>query len=170
MPAVRQVLTGLDPDVPVLDSMTPVQLRDVLIKRERFSAGLLICFSVACLLLSCMGLYSMLAYAVSERTSEISIRMALGAKSRQVVHMVIRESIAPVIIGLSIGLAGALVLTHWVSGVSGYLTATLFGVSVHDPFVILGAAVLFLLTGAVACAVPAVRACSVSPMRTLRHE
>jgi predicted permease len=170
MTAVRQVMRSLDPDVPILDSMTPVQLRDLLIKRERFSAGLLICFSLAGLLLSCMGLYSMLAYAVSERTAEISIRMALGARSRQIVHMVVRESIAPVIIGLTIGLAGAFALTHWVDGISGYLKATLFGVPVHDPLVVLGAAILFLLTGAVACAVPAARACSVSPMRALRHE
>ena len=170
LPAVRQVMAGLDPDVPILDSMTPVQFRDLLIKRERFSAGLLICFSLAGLVLSCMGLYSMLACNVSQRTTEISIRLALGANSRQVIHMIIRESIAPVVVGLTIGLAGAFALTRWVDGISGYLKTTLFGVSVDDPFVIFGAALLFLCAAAIACAVPSVRACCVTPMRTLRHE
>jgi predicted lysophospholipase L1 biosynthesis ABC-type transport system permease subunit len=166
MSSARGVMKGLDPDVPVLDAMTPLEFRDLLIKRERFSAGLLIGFSLTGLLLSCLGLYSMLAYTVSQR----SIRMALGARSRQILQMVIRESVAPVVVGLMIGLAGAFALTQWVDGISGYLKTTLFGVSIHDPLVALGAAFLFLFTGAIACAVPAVRACSVTPMRTLRHE
>jgi ABC-type antimicrobial peptide transport system permease subunit len=105
----------------------------------------------------------MLAYLVTRRTAEIGIRMALGARPGNVVALVLRESIGPVVGGLAIGAAGTLIVTQWVNSL-------LFGVSSHDPWTLAVSATVFLLIAAAAAFVPARRASRIDPLRALRTE
>ena len=105
----------------------------------------------------------MLAYLVTRRTAEIGIRVALGAQRTQVMRMVIRESLAPVGVGLLLGIAAAGALTRLAASL-------LFGVSRNDPWTIAAAGLVLLLTAAIAAALPARRASGIDPMRALRHE
>jgi len=131
--------------------------------QERLFAGLLSAFGSVALFIACLGIYGMLAYLVTRRTAEIGIRVALGAQRTDVMRMVIRESLAPVTLGLIVGTAAAGALTKFAASV-------LFGVSRNDPWTIAGAGLVFLLTAAVAAALPARRASGIDPMRALRHE
>jgi putative ABC transport system permease protein len=103
------------------------------------------------------------AKPVTRRTAEIGIRVALGAQRPDVIGMVIRESLAPVAVGLILGIAAAGALTRLAASL-------LFGVSRSDPWTIAGAGIVLLLTAAVAAALPARRASGIDPMRALRHE
>ena len=167
---VRQIVAELDPDLPVLEVMTPLELRNTQMKHERQLTVLLAIFSFIALLLSCLGIYGMLAYSVNQRTSEIAVRGALGAKRMGIVRMIMRESIAPVGIGIGAGLTSAFALTHGIKSIQEYLTAMLFRVSTNDPWTVIGAVLLFLLTAAVAAALPAARVSRMDPMRVLHHE
>ena len=160
---VRQAMAELDANVPTFGEITPIELREQQIKQERLLASLLASFGSVALFLACLGIYGMLAYSVSRRTSEIGIRMALGAKRPDVVRMVAKESLAPVAAGILFGLGGTFVLSR-------LLESFLFGVGTNDPWTIAGASVLFLVTAAVAGALPAARASRIAPMTALRHE
>jgi ABC-type antimicrobial peptide transport system permease subunit len=105
----------------------------------------------------------MLAYMVARRTSEIGIRMALGAQRTDVVRLVVRESMLPVAAGLALGATGMLVATRWID-------ALLFGVSARDPWTMMSATLVFLAISAAAAAGPAWRASRVNPLRALRSE
>jgi len=105
----------------------------------------------------------MLSYMVTRRTSEIGVRMALGASREDVVRMVVRESLAPVALGIGLGLAAAFALTRW-------LDTMLFGVLRNDPWTATCAALLFLVVASVAAAFPARRASRVDPLLALRHD
>jgi ABC-type antimicrobial peptide transport system permease subunit len=126
-------------------------------------SGFLVFFGVLALGISCLGVYGILGYIVSLRTPELGIRMALGAQRFAVIRMVVAESVAPVALGMGIGLTTALMLTRWVESI-------LFGVSTQDPWTIAGAAALLLLTAAAAAFVPARRAALTDPMAALRYE
>ncbi|HEX3682780.1 MAG TPA: ABC transporter permease [Bryobacteraceae bacterium] len=160
---VRQIVHQTAPRVPVADVTTQSSVIDKTIVHERTFADLCSCFGALALAMACLGLYGTMAYAVSRRTGEIGIRMALGAQRRRVVGMVLREVLAMGSVGLAIGLAAA-----WET--TAFLKSFLFGVTPTDPLT-LGSAVAILI----ACAIlagyrPAARASRVDPMKALRHE
>jgi predicted permease len=161
-PALQDLLSNLN--VTVDEGVTTgEQYRNDTMLQERLFAGLLSAFGSVALFIACLGIYGMLAYLVTRRTAEIGIRVALGAQRTDVMRMVIRESLAPVTLGLIVGIAAAGALTKFAASV-------LFGVSRNDPWTIAGAGLVFLLTAAVAAALPARRASGIDPMRALRHE
>jgi predicted permease len=130
---------------------------------QRIVASLTAIFAALALVLSAVGLYSVLAYAVSRRTPEIGIRMALGARAGQVVGLVMRSGLQLVAIGLVLGLACA-------TGAARLIQTLLFNVQPLDPLVYGGVAVLFTLVAAVACLAPSLRASRIDPLIALRAE
>jgi len=118
-------------------------------------------FAALALIMSAVGLYSVLAYAVSQRTSEIGIRMALGARAGQVVGLVMRNGLAFVGLGLVLGLGAA-------AGAARLIQSLLVDVHPLDPRVYLGVSVLFVVVAALACLVPSLRAARIDPIRALR--
>jgi ABC-type antimicrobial peptide transport system permease subunit len=160
----------LDATLPVLDDMTPIELRDRQIKRERQVTVLLVLFGFVALILSCLGVYGLIAYIVSQRKPEIAVRIALGARRNEVLLTVMRESLMPAAIGIASGLISAVVLIRSVRAIRSYLSEALFRVSTDDPWTFVGAALLLCLTASVAAMVPAWGACRIDPMATLRHD
>jgi ABC-type antimicrobial peptide transport system permease subunit len=160
---IRQTMREFNATVPTFGEVTPIELREQQMQQERLLTNLMLVFGAVALLLSSIGIYGMLAYMVTRRTSEIGLRMALGAQRTDVVQIVVRESVVPVAAGLAFGAAGTLVATRWVD-------ALLFGVSAHDPWTMVGATVVFLVIAAAAAVGPAWRASRVDPLRALRVE
>jgi putative ABC transport system permease protein len=130
---------------------------------QRFNAALVAAFAALALLLTAVGVYGVLAYSVRQQTREVAIRMALGARSRLVVRSIVRQGIALVVLGLLVGLAGALFLTRLIAGL-------LYGVEPADPLTLGAVALLLLAIGALAAYLPARRAARVDPMTALRAE
>jgi len=156
----------VDSNLPLSNIRTQVQQADQTLSMERMFAKLLTLFGLIAQQLAAIGLYGVMAYAVSQRTHEIGIRMALGADRRRVLAMVVREGMTLTVIGIVIGLAGAYALMKYLET----LTELLFGVQPRDPWTF---AVIALLLGAVAlvaCLVPARRATRVDPLTALRYE
>jgi ABC-type antimicrobial peptide transport system permease subunit len=110
-----------------------------------------------------VGLYGLIAYSVAQRRVEIGVRMSLGADRLRVLRMILRQGLALVGAGLLFGIVGAIALSR-------VLGSLLFGVGPHDPLVLGTVAIVLLVTGAVACAVPALRASRVAPVEALRHD
>ncbi|MBN1505961.1 MAG: ABC transporter permease [Sedimentisphaerales bacterium] len=163
VPAVRKVVTDLDRTIPLENVSTQLQLLKESITPERLFAYL--CGSLALLgvLLSCIGLYGLTAYNVGRRRSEIGVRMALGARPKDVAWPVVRSALLVVAIGIGFGGAGALALVRLIK-------SQLYGVDAHDPVTLVGS-VLFLLTvAALAAWLPARRASRIDPMAALRCE
>ena len=120
-------------------------------------------FGVVALLLACLGLYGVTSYAVSRRTREIGIRMAIGATRVEVVRSVIRGALGQLAVGLAIGVPAAL-------GVARLLQSQLYGIGIYDPMSFLGALVLLGASAVLASFIPARRASSLDPIRALRIE
>ena len=163
---IREAMRDVDSNLPLSNIRTQVQQADQTLSMERMFAKLLTLFGLIAQQLAAIGLYGVMAYAVSQRTHEIGIRMALGADRRRVLAMVVREGMTLTIIGIVIGLAGAYALMKYLET----LTELLFGVQPRDPWTF---AVIALLLGAVAlvaCLVPARRATRVDPLTALRYE
>ena len=130
---------------------------------QRIVAWLTSLFAALALVLSALGLYSVLAYAVAQRTAEIGIRMALGAQTSQVIAMVMRGGLRLVAVGLGIGLAGA-------AGAARLIRTLLFEVEPLDPLIYIGVAVLFTVVAVLACLAPSVRASRIDPLVALRAD
>jgi ABC-type antimicrobial peptide transport system permease subunit len=124
-------------------------------------------FGAVALLLACVGLYGLMAFAVVGRTGELGIRMALGATRGGIVRLILRDALLLVVAGLAIGAPMALVLGRLsASRISGLI----FGLSTTDPLTMAGAAVLLTIVGALAASLPAARAARVDPMMALRRD
>jgi predicted permease len=162
-PAVRRALADIDPNLTVLDIMSLTEQLDRNFNQDRLIARLTELFSLLALVLACVGLYGVTAYSVARRTSEIGIRMALGADRKSVLGLVLNGALIQLGLGLAIGIPVALA--------GGRLMASqLYGVKSHDP-AILGLAVVVLAACALLAAfVPARRAATVDPMQALRTE
>jgi putative ABC transport system permease protein len=163
MAAVRQQVLALDPDQPVYNLRTLEELRDRSLQGQRVRTTLLGIFASMALALAVMGLYGVLAYAVTQRTREIGIRMALGAQRGDVLRLVIRQGMKLVLIGAVLGVLGALGLTRW-------LTTLLYEIKPTDPLTMLATPLLLIAVALVACWLPARRAAKVHPMEALRYE
>jgi predicted permease len=160
---VQATIQQVDKLVPVYSAASMESQLGVFLKPRRFQTSLLILFSAVALLMVAIGIFGLVQYSVAQRTHEIGIRMALGAQKHDVVGMIIRQGLNLLLVGLIIGLAGALALTR-------FLSSLLYGVKPTDPLTFI--AVSLILTGValLACYIPARRAAKVDPMVALRYE
>jgi putative ABC transport system permease protein len=158
---IRAIVTSLDPSVPLARVATMEEIVGRFVAAPRFRTRLLGAFATVALLLSLVGLYGALSYTVSQRTREMGIRVALGARPVNVVGLVVRQGMAVVGVGLAIGLMVAVAAARLLSGL-------LYGVRPTDPTVYVAVTALLLLCGLVACAIPARRAGRVDPVVALR--
>jgi predicted permease len=160
---LRGVVKSLDANVPVFDVRTLAQQKNSSLSMQRMAATLLSGFGALALLLAALGIYGVLAYSVGRRTREIGVRMALGAQLADVLRLVMRQGMSMVILGLVLGLAGALVVTR-------LLRSFLFEIQPFDPLTFGVVVALLSVAAAVACWLPARRAARVDPMVALRSE
>jgi putative ABC transport system permease protein len=160
---IKAKIGAIDPDVPVAGAKTLDEVKAESLTSRRFTTLLLEIFAGVALALAALGNYGVLAFSVAERTQEIGIRMALGARAEDVLLMVIRQGMRLAFAGLAIGLAGAATLSRFMSGL-------LFEMSPTDPLVFLGVSLLLAAVSLAACALPARRAAHVDPMIALRSE
>jgi predicted permease len=161
--AIQRELRDLDPNVPLLGSDRLEDHVSAGLKHERMIAYLCGCFGALALTLATVGLYGVMAYAVAQRTREVGIRMALGAQRLDVIGMIVREALVPVLFGIAIGIAGALAATRAVASI-------LFGVAPRDPLSFVLAVSAMLAVALLAAAIPARRASRVEPVIALRYE
>jgi putative ABC transport system permease protein len=161
--AVRQSVWSLDRDLPIQRLATMEDRVAEVLAPRRFNMMLFGVFAFVALLLAVIGIYGVIAYSVAQRTHEIGIRMALGATSRDVLWLVVRQGMLLALIGVAVGTGAALALTR-------ILKNLLFGVSATDPATFAGIALLLGLVALLACWIPARRATRVDPLVALRHD
>ena len=157
------VVREADPRVPIASVSTQSRVIDQTISQERTFAQLCTCFAALALLISCVGLYGTMAYSVGRRTSEIGIRMALGATRRFVIWTILRDILRLAAAGVVIGLA-----TAWAAG--RYIESLLYGVRRDDPLAIAISVLILAAASLLAGYVPAARASRIDPCLALRHE
>ena len=160
---VRAALMKIDPEQPVSRIRTMDAVINESIGQRRFPMLLLAVFSAVALILAAVGVYGVVSYIVSQRTREIGIRMALGARATEVVGMVIRRSLTPIALGIVVGVVGSL-------AASRMLSALLYGVTPGDPAVLAAIAVILGGSAVLASLIPARRAASVDPLVVLKEE
>ena len=167
--SVRSVVREIEPNLPVSNVKSQVEQADETLRMERLFAKLLTLFALLAQQLAAIGLFGVLAYAVSQRTHEIGIRMALGADRASGLRMIVKQGMILVAIGVVLGVVGPYILTKylesWIS-----LSKMLFGVKVTDPLTYGLIAVLLTVVALIACYIPARRATKVDPLVALRYE
>ena len=161
--AVTEVVHRFEPNLPVTHVMTMDSLISDSISPRRFSSLLVAIFAGLALLLAAIGIYGVTSYTVSQRTQEIGLRMALGAQTHSVRHMILGQTLKLTLIGVAAGLVGSYLLAQ-------FLASLLFGVGMHDPRTFLGVAVLLIAVALAASYIPARRAMRVDPIVALRYE
>jgi len=165
--AVRQVALSIDPALPLQQVRSVEEILDASLARQRFTLNLLGVSALLALSLAAIGIYGVVAYSVTQRAQEIGIRLALGAQASDVFKLIIGHGIAPVLLGLALGLAGAVALSRLLTRLSAGL---LFEVRATDPATFTAIALLLLVVALLACYLPARRGTKVDPLTALRHE
>jgi macrolide transport system ATP-binding/permease protein len=160
---VRRTLASINPNLTVVNFKTFAGQIDGQFNQERLIARLTLMFGVLALVLASVGLYGVTAYTVARRTSEIGIRMALGADRSSVVTMVLREAMLQAVVGLAIGVPAALLSVR-------FLKTQLYGVAAQDISILAGAALVLIVSASIAGLLPAQRAASTDPVKALRTE
>jgi putative ABC transport system permease protein len=161
--ALRSAIRELDVELPVANVLTMQEILSESVGTRRFETLLAAVFAGAALVLACLGMYGVISYSVARRTNEMGIRIALGAQASHVSMLVLRQGLRPVVAGLLVGVAAALV--------AGQLIGSfLFGTQAHDPAAIAVVVVMLLLVAVAACWAPARRASRIDPMVALRDE
>jgi predicted permease len=161
--ALRRVVSEMDREQPLYDVRTMESLVARSVARQRFSMTLVGVFAVLAMLLSAVGIFSVMSSLVAQRSHEIGIRMALGARPRHILSMVVRHGVGLTLVGVAVGLAAAVALTRLMSGL-------LYEVSATDPVVYGGITALLAAVALLACYLPARRATKVDPLIALRYE
>ncbi|MFP5263120.1 MAG: ABC transporter permease [Blastocatellia bacterium] len=161
--ALKSEVWAIDRDQPIDSIKTAEQMIGDSVSRPRFYARLLGLFAGLAMVLAAVGIYGVISYSVTQRTHEIGIRMALGARQGEVLRMVVRQGLMLTLLGVVIGLAASLALTRLMSNL-------LYGVSVTDPATFLIVSLLLMCIAAMASYIPARRAAKVDPLEALRYE
>jgi predicted permease len=161
--AVTGAIHSIDRDQPVTDVMTMDDVVDTSLSQRRFSMLLLGAFAILALLLAAVGIYSVLSFAVRRRVREIGIRVALGAEVKDILRLIVTEGMKPALIGLLLGVAGALALGK-------ILASFIYGIAAYDPLTFAAVAMLLATVALLASIVPAYRAARIEPTRALREE
>jgi len=160
---VRREVAALDPQLALSRIATMDELAAAQLARPRFNAVLLNWLAGLAMLLASLGVFGVMAYAVAQRTSELGLRIALGAQPRNIMTLVLGQGIKLALLGVLLGLVGAFSLTRW-------LESLLFGVSTTDPFTFALITLLPLVIATLASWLPARRATKVDPLVALRYE
>ncbi len=161
--AVRAELRKLDPELPVPQFKTLADIVSASVSERKFQLSLVLVFAGIALVLACLGIFGVVSYTVAQRRGEMGIRLALGATAVNLRAMVVRQGLAPVVIGLACGIGGALALGRVMEGL-------LFGVKAYDPWTLIGVSSLLIGVAAAACYIPAMRASRADPLSALRYE
>ncbi|MGH7717861.1 MAG: FtsX-like permease family protein, partial [Gemmatimonadaceae bacterium] len=162
-PAATRLVRGITPQDPIENVLTVAQIRDESVAPRRLNAALISSFGVLAVIIAAVGIAGVLAFSVSARTSEIGIRMSLGADSGRVQRMVLMEGGVLLAVGLVLGVGGALFATRLIRGL-------LFGVAPHDPVTLAGVTVMMAVVGLAACWLPALRAARIDPVTAIRGQ
>jgi predicted permease len=160
---VQKQIASLDPELPVSDVLTMEQVIGESLVNARLTAGLVLAFAILSLLLASVGLYGVLSYLTTQRTTELGIRMALGAQRDQLLHLMLIDGLRPALFGLGLGLVASVVATR-------IFQSMLFGTKPLDPVVLSSVIATLLVVAILACLIPAWRASRLDPMQALRTE
>jgi putative ABC transport system permease protein len=161
--SVRREVSAFDRDLPVSNLKFMDEIVAGSVSQPRVYALLLGIFAVLALILAAIGIYGVISYSVTQRTQEIGIRMALGAQSRDVLALIIKQGMALSLLGILLGLLVSLALTR-------VLASQLYGISSTDPVTFTAISVLLMLVAMIACYIPALRATKLDPLIALRYE
>ena len=160
---VQRIVSEMDSDLPLSDILTMDQLLGKSTLDASFNTTLLVAFATLSLILAAAGLFGVLSYIAAQRTSEIGIRIALGAQREQVMKLMLMDGMGPAFFGLGLGLAASVAAAR-------LLRSMLYRTEALDPAVFAGVAVTLLLVAVLACMLPAWRASRLDPMQALRSE
>lgn len=161
--SVRSVVQRIDPTLPLSNVMTMRMIADSVLAKPRLNLLLTAIFAGLALVLAAIGIYSVMSFIATQRTHEIGVRMALGARAGHVFWLIIGQGMKLVLLGLALGVLGALILTR-------VLTSLLFGITGTDPITYIGAPLLLALIALLACYFPARRAMNLDPLAAVRYE